>query len=162
MEDVADRADVAKALLYQHFSSKQEMLIALIAHHGDALIAAFAAQQHGVEGHDDLRAGIHAVLAYAQEHPAAWRILFVERFDEPDVVEAQHAVLGLGAAVITSQLRAELGGSVPDHLAEMLAHLARSSVDGLIAWWYEHPEVELDEMTDVAYRYVCRGLMDWR
>ncbi len=43
MDDLADRVGISKATLYQHFESKEAMLVELMASHEDAFIASLEA-----------------------------------------------------------------------------------------------------------------------
>ncbi len=159
--DVARRAGVSKALLYQHFPSKEAMLVALIEDHGRALITEFKLHHAGSDPRARLRDGLHAVLSYAQREPAAWRILFVERFDEERVSAAQAAVLDAGATMIARRIAADLDAAGRGRLAEILAHLSRSAIDGLIAWWYDNPDTAIDELTDIGTAFLWSGLQQW-
>jgi AcrR family transcriptional regulator len=157
LSDVARRAGVAKSLLYQHFASKEELLAALIEHHGGRAVARVAglAPTGSLDG--DLRAGIAAVIAYAAEEPAAWRILFVERYQDPAPHSAQMAVMDRARATVAARLRGELG-DVPPHAPDLVAQLLRSALDGAISWWHDHPEVSAAELGDITYAMLWHGI----
>lgn len=164
LSDVAQRAGVAKSLLYQHFASKDALLVALVEHHGAAMLSALAANgQHG-DASDRLRSGLQAIVTYANEHPAAWQLLFVGRLDDPLANRARRQILDAGSAAIAQRFAAELQAqriAAAPAVPEMLAVLSRSAVDGLIAWWYDHPEVPAKEIVAVAHRYLLAALRGW-
>lgn len=160
LADIAQRAGVTKALVYRHFPSKEAMLVALIEDHGRGLIAEFTDSQLGA-AQTRLRDGMRAVLAYARDNPAAWRILFVERFDDPLVSAAQAAVLDAGAAMIAGRIELDLGLDPGAELGQVLARMARSAIDGLIAWWYANPAADIDELTDIGTRFIAAGTASW-
>lgn len=157
LADIAERAGVAKALLYRHFPSKQALLGALVDHHGRALLAHFAETQTGTEPSAELKAGIRAVLAYARAHPAGWRILFVDRFDDPVVAEAQRSILQAGAAVIAARIAAEIRQPAESTQVQVIAHLARNAMDGLIAWLHDHPDTDVDQVAETAHAFIWAG-----
>jgi AcrR family transcriptional regulator len=160
LADIAHRAGVTKALVYRHFPSKEAMLVALIEDHGRGLISEFTDRQIGAT-QTRLRDGTRAVLGYAHDNPAAWRILFVERFDDPLVSAAQAAVLEAAAAMLAGHVEHDLGLTPGDELAQILARMTRSAIDALIAWWYAHPAADIDELTDIGTTFVAAATAPW-
>src|SRR6201746_2969935 len=65
MDEIADRAGVSKPVLYQHFSSKLELYLAVLQRHVDNLVSgvrqALRATNHN---RPRLRAGVAACLAF--------------------------------------------------------------------------------------------------
>ena len=67
MEEVAQRAGASRALLYHYFTSKQELIRAVVARESAALGAALE--------NADLPGALDAYLAYVDAHPHGYRLL---------------------------------------------------------------------------------------
>ena len=156
LADVAARAGVTKAVVYRHFASKEQLLATLIEHHGRRALERVAELTPTDSLEDDLRAGIRVVVDYAAEEPAAWRILFVEQYEEPAPRAAQRAVKDGARTLVAARLRRER--RVSDDDADLLALLLRSAFDGAIAWWHEHADVPVEELVDTTHALLWGGL----
>jgi AcrR family transcriptional regulator len=159
LADVARRAGVTKSLLYRHFASKEDLLAALVDHHAERALARVAAIAATGSLEADLRAGIRAVVDYAAEQPGAWRILFVERYEDLAPRAAQAALVSGARSMVAARLEREVGAS---QSPELVAQLLRSALDGAIAWWHEHPEVSADELADTTHALLWGGLAGLR
>ena len=77
MNDIAEAAGVTKPVLYQHFSSKRELHLAALHDVGDRLrqtiekVTAEAASPR-----EQVTAGLTAYFGFADEHAAAFALLF--------------------------------------------------------------------------------------
>jgi AcrR family transcriptional regulator len=77
LDDVAERAGISKALIYEHFASKQELYANLLESHASELSDRLAAAVAGVEGSElRLETGLDAFFRFVEERREAWRILF--------------------------------------------------------------------------------------
>ena len=158
LEEIAAAAGVTKQLLYQHFRSKQELHLALLAKHRDGLLEQLAA--HAVADGPlakRLPVIIDAWFAYVEEHPYAWRLLFRDTTGDPEI-QAFHRELQASARNLTmALLEREPELRVPRDELEPLAEVVRSATTGLALWWLDHPEVERSLLVGVLAR-VMRGL----
>src|SRR5829696_240930 len=76
LEDVAERAGVSKALLYEHFDSKRDLHAAMLEAHVQDLLARIGAALVDAEpGEQRLRAGLEAFFSYLEESRGAAAIL---------------------------------------------------------------------------------------
>src|SRR5947207_6661305 len=75
VEDVAQRAGLARQTVYRYFPSKDTLIFSLVAREEEAFIAGVRA---AIQGHDDLGPamadGIAFVLRFAREHPLLDRL----------------------------------------------------------------------------------------
>src|SRR6266511_4032992 len=75
VEDVAQRAGLARQTVYRYFPSKDTLIVSLVAREEEAFIAGVRA---AIQGHDDLGPamadGIAFVLRFAREHPLLDRL----------------------------------------------------------------------------------------
>src|SRR5215216_6278775 len=143
IDDIAREAGVSKALIYEHFASKQELYAELIEHHADELFEriASAIAQAGPAGAARLAVGVEAFYGFVEDHRVAWRMLFREVTDAEvamvlDRVLAQ--VTALVAALIAEDPGASAAGddeAARENAIVMLAQMLVGSVQSLANWW---------------------------
>ena len=95
IDDIAGEAGVSKALIYEHFASKQELYADLIARNARELTQRVAAALVGVElesGMARLAIGLEAFFAFVEERRDAWRMLFRDVAD-PESAEVLDRML---------------------------------------------------------------------
>ncbi|KAB2808834.1 TetR/AcrR family transcriptional regulator [Pimelobacter simplex] len=160
---IAAAAGVSRTVLYDHFRDKRALYLHVLGTENAAMLAEVGAGITGAgAGRARMRATVAAYLSFAQQRPAARRLLV-------DPVPTGDA--GLDEAVRTyrtarTQAVAEMLG--PDLVRAGLApgatatavvvELLITGVDGVARWWQDHPEATLDEVTDVAARLLWSGL----
>src|SRR4051794_1178220 len=159
LEEIAASAGVTKQLLYQHFRSKKELHLALLAKHRDGLLARLG---EGMAAPGTLAERIRRTtddwFAYVEEHPYASAMLFRDTTGDP-VVQAFYRELQASARHANAILLAsdrEL--DVAPERVEPLAELIRAAIVGLALWWAEHREVPRSVVVDVAVDAVTGAL----
>ena len=89
MDEIADRANVSKPVLYQHFPSKLELYLAVLDLHIDSLV--FEIQKAIASTHDNkdrVLATVDAYFAFIEKEGEAFRLLFESDMSvEPQVRE---------------------------------------------------------------------------
>jgi AcrR family transcriptional regulator len=166
IDDIARAGGVSKALIYEHFDSKQELYAELLESHASELFERLAAaiEEAGSEGSARLAAGLDAFYGFVEEHRVAWRMLFREAND-PEMV----AVLGRIVAQVTdvvAVLIAEDPGSRSafrdepgrEQGVQMLAQMLVGSVQSLANWWADHQEVPRERMLEMTMDFAWLGL----
>lgn len=79
VDDIVERAGVAKGTVYYHFKSKAELFDGLLSEHFSALGDAFRATAASASSPDQaLRALVHTELLYIHENQAASKLLMSE------------------------------------------------------------------------------------
>ncbi len=154
MEEIAGAAGISKAVVYDHFSSKQELYTRLLERiRGDLDAVVTASSDPGEEpGPARVRLAIDAFFGYVEAHPDACRLLFLE---VQGTAEAAAIVRELEQKV-TATLSASLGENAllfRDHpqrerQLRILAELLKSAIHGLASWWYRNPDVPRAELVD--------------
>src|SRR5690242_4314439 len=77
LDAVAARAGVSKGLLYEHFSSKRELYLAMLEMHVHELVERISGAVAGAEpGEARMQAGLEAFFGFVEERPGAWRSMF--------------------------------------------------------------------------------------
>jgi AcrR family transcriptional regulator len=159
LEDIAAAAGVTKQLLYQHFASKKELHLALLAKHRDQILARLT-ESAGAPG--SLAERLPRVLddwfAYVEENPYASTLLFGDTTGDPEVQAFYRSNHAAARAANVALLRAEPELQIPEERLEPLAELMRSATTGLALWWGEHPEVPRELIVDVTVDLLLRGL----
>ena len=109
IDDIAGEAGVSKALIYEHFASKQELHAKLVEAHAAELYERLAAAVPSVEGSAArLATGLDAFFRFVEERRDAWRMLFREAAD-PEAVAVLDRMLAQVTAVVAELIAAEPG-----------------------------------------------------
>jgi AcrR family transcriptional regulator len=95
MNAIAAAAGVTKPVLYQHFSSKEDLFTAVLRHVGAKLRTALESSvAQAADGRERVELGFAAYFGFLHNHRASARVLFGEarRIDETMAKEANRAV----------------------------------------------------------------------
>jgi AcrR family transcriptional regulator len=165
IDDIAGEAGVSKALIYEHFASKQELYANLLESHAAELSDRLAAAVAGVEGSEPrLETGLDAFFRFVEERREAWRILFREAAD-PEVVAVLDRVVAQVTALVATMIAAE---PVAQNLVEdeddrdegirLLAQMLVGAIQSVANWWADHREVPRERLVASAMEFTWLGL----
>jgi AcrR family transcriptional regulator len=88
MDEIAERAGVSKPVLYQHFTSKLELYLAVLARHVDNLVSGVRqALRTTTDNRQRLRAAVQAFFDFIEQDGQGYRLIF----ENDNVTEAQVA-----------------------------------------------------------------------
>jgi AcrR family transcriptional regulator len=155
LEEVAERAGVSKALLYEHFDSKRELHAAMLEAHVTDLLERINAALAGAEpGEARLRAGTEAFFAFLEERRGAAAIMLRNTAD-PDVAEWLARLRDQIATEIVALMRAEVAELVaadPEMAVgiEMIAQQQIGAIQSLADWWGEHRDVPRERLVEAV------------
>jgi AcrR family transcriptional regulator len=150
MEHVAATAGVSKALVYQHFASKEELFAAVT----EQVVQGFMRRLPDVLGTagDALgawRGVVRLLCDLVTERPESWALV-ARHLDNPELGaplrRLREQVYEVLAAVLASYYAPEQRNTVlseKDVLrqARLTVPLLVGALQGLMSWWLEHPEV---------------------
>jgi AcrR family transcriptional regulator len=165
IDDIATEAGVSKALIYEHFASKQELYADLIARNARELTQRVAGALSGVEIDatvDRLATGLEAFFAFVEERRDGWRMLFRDSSD-PESAAVLDRMVSQVTAEVTALISQDPGARrltrVEDErslrlLAEMLVGGAQSMAN----WWTDHPDAPRSQMVEIAMDFAWLGL----
>jgi AcrR family transcriptional regulator len=161
IDDIARSAGISKALIYEHFASKQALRSSLVEAHVNAISARLAASAAtGQRGEVRLRAGVDAFLGYVEENRQAWKMLFRDAAD-PEVHAILERTRSQVSNVVATLIAAEPTRPNPQahpEAIEMLAEMLTGALQALANWWTEHTEVPREQLTDRATDFAWLGL----
>jgi AcrR family transcriptional regulator len=165
IDDIAREAGISKALIYEHFESKQGLYADLIERNAAELVERLGAAIGSVEadsGAIRLATGLDAFFAFVEERRDAWRILFRDAADPetaPVLDRILEQVTGLVAALIAEDPGARaMTEQDADRAIRVLARMLVGSVQSVANWWAEHREVPREEIVEMVMAYAWLGL----
>lgn len=161
---VAQAAGITTPVFYDHFASKRALYLELLSVQAGRLVAATTQIEPTATLAETLHANVAAFFAFVEEHPGAWRMLFRDAPDDPEI-EALHATVQEAATVRLAETIVARAGAIDlsvdlpaDVASVMLAQLGKSALNGLAAWWWTHREVDRAAVTAVAYDLLWNGI----
>ena len=166
IDDIARDGGVSKALIYEHFTSKQEIWMELLEHHANELFERLAAAiaAAGPGGAERLTAGVDAFYAFVEEHRVAWRMLFREATD-PEVAALLERIVAQVTALVAALIAEDPGARAAgdDERArsqgiQMLAQMLVGAVQSLANWWADHQEVPRARIVEMTMDFAWQGL----
>jgi AcrR family transcriptional regulator len=165
LDDIAGEAGVSKALIYEHFASKQELHADLIARNARELTQRVAGALSGVEVEstvERLAAGLEAFFAYVEERREAWRMLFRDAADPESSAVLERMVQQVTAEVtvlISQDPGARQLARVGDERSlRLLAEMLVGGAQAMANWWTDHPEAPRGQLVEIAMAFAWLGL----
>jgi AcrR family transcriptional regulator len=166
IDDIAREGGVSKALIYEHFSSKQQLYAELLEQHAGELFERLAAAMD--EAADTaaarLASGLDAFYRFVEEHRVAWRMLFRE-VNDPEMVAVLERIVaqvtGVVAGLIAqdpSSRSSDVDEKVREQGIEMIAQMLVGSVQSLANWWADHQEVPRERILEMTMDFAWLGL----
>lgn len=163
LEDVAARAGISKALIYEHFSSKRDLQLALLDTYVHGLMErVVAAIAESGPREERLRAGIEAFLAFAEENPSALRLL-TRNVDDPVAGRAldrlrEEAAAACAELMISDAPPPREGDLDIETTVAILAHLIAGGVQFLAGWWLDQRDLPRERVVEVLMDLYWVGL----
>jgi AcrR family transcriptional regulator len=171
MDHVAATAGVSKALVYQHFPSKEELFAAVT----EQVVAGFMGRLPEVlaKAEDALgawRGVVRLLCDLVSERPQAWALVARHHLDNPELGaplrRLREQVSEVLAVVLAGYYAPEPGGAAPSapseeevlEQARMTVPLLVGALQGLMSWWLEHPEVPRVKVEAQAVAFGWLGL----
>ena len=166
IDDIAREAGISKALIYEHFASKQDLYAVLLEQHAGVLFSALAEaiSEAGTSAAARLEVGFDAFYGFVEQHRVAWRMLFREATDPEAVAvldritaEVTRFVAGVIAEDPSSRrIDDEAGGR--EHGVQVIASLLVGAVQSLANWWAEHQELPRQRIVEMTMDFAWLGL----
>jgi AcrR family transcriptional regulator len=162
IDDVAAAAGISKALIYEHFRSKQELYSELMNRAAIEMLDRIVTASGGPElsGAQRLERGAEAGFAFVTSEPEAFQMC-VRDVSDPEIA-AQQAILRRGAvAAMIDVMRLEPAATRTDLTPANLEQVAEMLVGGfysLAEWWLQNRETDVSELIRMMLSFMWLGL----
>lgn len=147
MAEIAERADVTRSVVYDHFASKEAILRSVLeAHHQSFMGLLAAASSSGQVDRATFRELIKGYIDQADADPSGWRILCLDHSSDPELAAYQR-----DSAREIDNLIAEMfgtGGSRAER--QIMARALRAAVNELVAARQEDPRISQQQLVEIA------------
>lgn len=153
MEQIAERAGVSKATLYDNFDGKAGLTQALLDRYGSRLLASYAVGlTDDLSVHQVVRGGIEVFVRLIEADPHIYR--FIVRHAEGDAVLEE--IAGPIAALVASVVPPGRGAAAR---ADVLAHAALGAVITTTERWSAQRDLPRRTLVDLLVGFVWAGLV---
>lgn len=159
MDEIADRAQVSKPVLYQHFPSKLDLYLAVLDLHIDALIFDIqTAVSSTKDNADRVKATVTAYFDFITREGEAFRLLFESDMNvEPQVRERLNRMTYDCAAAFSAVIAIDTG--LPKEASMMLAVGLIGTVQTSARHWLERDSKISREVADeLVSNLLWRGI----
>ena len=162
IDDVAAAAGISKALIYEHFASKQELYIELMNNAAKEMLGLLvaAASAPGMAGALRMENAAAAGFQYVQEHPHAFH-MFVRDVTDPEISERQEALRRSAVTAMADVMEMEppetRAGMTRQH-TEQLAEMVVAGYYALADWWLRNPDFPRMEVVRSMLQFMWLGL----
>jgi AcrR family transcriptional regulator len=162
IDDIAREGGISKALIYEHFASKQDLYAELLEQHAGELFSALAEaiSEAGRSASARLTVGFDAFYRFVEEHRVAWRMLFREATDPEAVAVLDRItaeVTGFVAGVIAEDPGVRRGEADSDGV-QVIAQLLVGALQSLATWWSDHQELPRERIVEMTMDFAWLGL----
>ena len=159
MDEIADRANVSKPVLYQHFPSKLDLYLAVIDLHIDYLV--FAIQKaiaSNRENSSRVAATVAAYFGFIDNEGEAFRLLFESDMNlEPQVRERLNRMTYDCAAAVSAVISIDTGLGKEESM--MLAVGIIGTVQTTARHWLDRDgKIDRKRATELVMNLIWRGI----
>jgi AcrR family transcriptional regulator len=159
MDEIADRANVSKPVLYQHFPSKLELYLAVLDLHIDSLV--FAIQKaiaSNRENSSRVAATVEAYFGFIDAEGEAFRLLFESDMNlEPQVRERLNRMTYDCAAAVSAVISIDTGLGKEESM--MLAVGIIGTVQTTARHWLDRDgKIDRQRATELVMNLIWRGI----
>jgi len=159
MDEIADRAGVSKPVLYQHFSSKLDLYLAVLQQHGDILMAGVRqALRATTDNRQRLRAAVQAFFDFIEHDSQGYRLIFEnDNVTEPQVAAQVKSAIEASTDAVFDLISQDSG--LDPHRARMIAvGLVGISVDCARYWIGADRPISKEDAVEGTVHFAWGGL----
>ena len=159
MDEIADRAGVSKPVLYQHFSSKLELYLAVLERHVDNLVSGVRqALRTTTDNRLRLRSAVQAFFDFIEHDSQGYRLIFENDYVTEPRVAAQVRVATEACTDAVFDLISRDSG-LEAHRARMIAvGLVGVSVDCARYWLGADRPISKEDAVEGTVQFAWGGL----
>lgn len=159
MDEIADRAGVSKPVLYQHFSSKLELYLAVLHRHVENLVSGVQqALSTTTDNRRRLHAAVQAFFDFIEHDSQGYRLIFENDYvTEPEVAAEVRVATESCTDAVFDLISADSG--LDPHRARMIAvGLVGISVDCARYWLDSDRPISKADAVDGTVQFAWGGL----
>jgi AcrR family transcriptional regulator len=159
MDEIADRAGVSKPVLYQHFTSKLELYLAVLQRHADNLVSGVRqALRTTTDNRQRVRAAVDAFFDFIEHDGQGYRLIFENDYVTEPQVASQVRVATEACTDAVFDLISHDSGLDP-HRARMIAvGLVSISVDSARYWLNNERPISKEDAMEGTVHFIWGGL----
>jgi AcrR family transcriptional regulator len=162
IDDVAAAAGISKALIYEHFRSKNELYSELMNRAAlemlDRIVS--AGSEPGAVGATRLERGAKAGFSFVTEKPEAFQ-MFVRDVTDPEVALQQAALRRAAVAAMVGLMEMEpieTRAGLERRNLEQLAEMVVGGFYSLGDWWLRNRDADVSELVSIMINFMWLGL----
>lgn len=159
MDEIADRAGVSKPVLYQHFSSKLELYLAVLNRHVDNLVSGVRqALRTTTDNWQRLHAAVQAFFDFIEHDGQGYRLIFEnDNVTEPQIAAQVQVATESCIDAVFALISADSG--LDPHRARMIAvGLVGVSVDCARYWLDNDRPISKSDAVEGTVQFAWGGL----
>ncbi len=166
MELIASAAGITKPVIYDHFGSKENLLVAVVARAREDLLASTSAALEALPPHapveDHFRAGVRAFMEFFERRRGSFRVYMQE---SAVAVVAGQDIENLRQA--QAREIAERFGTNPQIAAypmpyrEAMAEIMIATNERVASWRLRNPEIDLDTAVEIVMAVLWNGFRSY-
>ena len=162
IDDVANAAGISKALIYEHFRSKQELYGELMNRAALEMLERIvsAASATDASGPSRLERGATAGFGFVTEKPEAFQ-MFVRDVTDPEVAQQQAELRRAAVAAMVEVMEMEPPETRAGLERRNLEQIAEILVGGFYAlgeWWLRNRDADVSELVSIMLSVMWLGL----
>ena len=162
IDDVAAAAGISKALIYEHFESKQDLYSELMNRAAIDLLRVLveAASASGMEGALRMENAAAGGFLWVQEHPHAFHT-FIRDVTDPEISARQDALRRSAVTAMADVMEMEppeTRAGMARRQTEQIAEMIVGGWYALAEWWLRHPDVPREELMTSMLGFMWLGL----
>jgi AcrR family transcriptional regulator len=161
MDEIARRAGVTVPVVYDHFTSKQELHCCLLERHFEGLRDSWRNKLlSDGPAIDRIASAMDAFYAYVEANPYAWKMLFRDTGDDvADAIRREVAEKSWSEVlrILPKELGADRVFGADAEGREMLTEVLRAGMQGLAVWWHAHQHVPHEKVVRAAMNVFWLG-----
>lgn len=157
MDDIAEAAGITKPVLYQHFSSKEDLYLAVITHIGERIENAIdALKDDSSDAHSRVHAGINVFFDLMSDHASTVRLFFGTEFVS-EKVQAQVSTVVDRAARSAARVVAHVR-DLDEQQALVIGHVFTASVQAAAKHAIDAGEQDRQQILDTLATFLSDGI----
>jgi AcrR family transcriptional regulator len=143
MDTIAERAEVTKPILYRHFSSKLDLLLAIIDNAGDQLRSSLLLPNPSeMDWRTSITHSVHAYFDFVTNSGEAFRLIYdtdlnVDQKARERVVQIRKGIIEVVSNVIASYTDTD---AVPREDIDVLAVILVGMVESTVIYWMNNQD----------------------